>query len=280
MLSLDMQQILTILKATTPTPNVAMALPRAAVPVFSVAGTKLVTTPPAVQPIIHPPEGALSTVIQTMPTTPTVQPFSANTTPSPAIDPLDLQSFSGDNISSILDELSSPCLYTSQLAPPLAPQMPAPQPAPPLAPQMPAPKPTPPLAPQMLAPPLTPQMPAPQPAPPLAPQMLAPPLTPQMPAPQPAPPLAPQMLAPPLTPQMPGPLPTPPIAPHLPAVQQRQLASPEKALVKVEGRNTDALRKLAIILARGCIFGDDVLIQSSPSGRGERPRCPTKKCWK
>ncbi len=49
--------------------------------------------------------------------------------------------------------------------------------------------------------------------------------------------------------------------------QPQVLASPERALGKVEGRNTLALRKLAIALARGCIFGDEVLAQSSPSGR-------------
>ncbi len=44
----------------------------------------------------------------------------------------------------------------------------------------------------------------------------------------------------------------------------QMFASPEKAIVKHEGRDLTSLRKLAILLARGCFFGDDVMVNSSP----------------
>jgi len=46
------------------------------------------------------------------------------------------------------------------------------------------------------------------------------------------------------------------------------LSSPEKALVRVPGKDVHSLRRLAIVLARGCYFGDDVLEASSIAGKG------------
>ncbi len=39
-------------------------------------------------------------------------------------------------------------------------------------------------------------------------------------------------------------------------------------MATVKGRDIQALRGLAILLARGCVLGDQVLIRSSPSGKG------------
>jgi len=47
------------------------------------------------------------------------------------------------------------------------------------------------------------------------------------------------------------------------------LSSPEKALVRVPGKDVHSLRRLAIVLARGCYFGDDVLEASSIAGKGD-----------
>ena len=51
-------------------------------------------------------------------------------------------------------------------------------------------------------------------------------------------------------------------------VQDAGLQSPEKALVRVPGKDVRSLRRLAIILARGCFFGDDVMEMSSVAGKG------------
>ena len=37
---------------------------------------------------------------------------------------------------------------------------------------------------------------------------------------------------------------------------------------KVTGQDTRSLRALAVVLARACIFGDTMLLKSSPSGKG------------
>ncbi len=55
------------------------------------------------------------------------------------------------------------------------------------------------------------------------------------------------------------------------------VASPEKALVKVEGRSSNSLRQLAILLARGCVFGDEVLCWSASSGRRGTTSLSTEK---
>lgn len=52
-------------------------------------------------------------------------------------------------------------------------------------------------------------------------------------------------------------------------VQDAGLQSPEKALVRVPGKDVRSLRRLAIILARGCFFGDDVMEISSVAGKGD-----------
>ncbi len=52
------------------------------------------------------------------------------------------------------------------------------------------------------------------------------------------------------------------------SVPQPALASPEKAVRFVTGKDTESLRRLAMALARGCMFGDDVLERSTPTGRG------------
>ena len=46
-----------------------------------------------------------------------------------------------------------------------------------------------------------------------------------------------------------------------------KLWSPEKALTSVPGKDIRALRRLAIVLARVCFFGDDILGRSTISGR-------------
>ncbi len=65
---------------------------------------------------------------------------------------------------------------------------------------------------------------------------------------------------------------TTPQAPPLPV-----LASPEKASLKIPGRDTASLRRLAILLARGCFLGDEVLGQTSPSGREMSALDPQKR---
>ena len=39
-------------------------------------------------------------------------------------------------------------------------------------------------------------------------------------------------------------------------------------MARVTGRDIKRLRAVAVVLARACIFGDNVLLQSSPSGKG------------
>ena len=39
-------------------------------------------------------------------------------------------------------------------------------------------------------------------------------------------------------------------------------------MARITGRDIKSLRALAVVLARACIFGDNVLLQSSPSGKG------------
>lgn len=52
-------------------------------------------------------------------------------------------------------------------------------------------------------------------------------------------------------------------------VQDAGLQSPEKALVRVHGKDMRSLRQLAIILARGCFFGDADVMEISPvAGKG------------
>ncbi len=215
-----------------------------------------------------------------MQTTPAVQPLSSHCpaqpwaactdkNPPPDIDPLDLESLLNDDLSSIWDELSSPCLDTSVIAPQVT--VPAPE-LPVQAPQLAAAQQfisTPQLAPQVIAPRFiapAPQLPVQAPQLAAAQQFIS---TPQ---------LAPQVITPRFTAPAPElPVQAPQLAAQQPQLASPALASPEKALVKIDGRNTDSLRKLAIILARGCVFGDDVLVQSSPSGRGRTTSLSTEK---
>ena len=59
---------------------------------------------------------------------------------------------------------------------------------------------------------------------------------------------------------------------HLPmetaAASSKPLLSPERAMTRFPGRDEKTLRALAVALARDCVFGTDVMLQSTPSGRG------------
>ena len=48
---------------------------------------------------------------------------------------------------------------------------------------------------------------------------------------------------------------------------QQPLQSPERAMTRFPGKDEKTLRALAVALAKDCIFGADVLMRSSRSGR-------------
>ncbi len=77
----------------------------------------------------------------------------------------------------------------------------------------------------------------------------------------------PQLVAQPTPQQLPDQLPDQP-TPHRLSLPQLPLQSPEKAMSTVGMRDIKSLRALAVILARACVFGDTVMHESSPSGKG------------
>ena len=70
---------------------------------------------------------------------------------------------------------------------------------------------------------------------------------------------------------------TPPtVQPHAQPIEHPVLRSPGIALARVPGKDLRSFRKLAIVLARGCFFGDNVLFESTVSGRGTSMLEPTQ----
>ena len=55
---------------------------------------------------------------------------------------------------------------------------------------------------------------------------------------------------------------------YLYTLKMRKGHFPEKAMSKVTGHDTQSLRALAVALSRACIFGDTMLLKSSPSEKG------------
>lgn len=53
------------------------------------------------------------------------------------------------------------------------------------------------------------------------------------------------------------------------SVPSQQLMSPERAMTRYPGKDLQTFRNLAVALARDCVFGPQVMLKSTHSGRGK-----------